>query len=42
MSEEQAAGELGMSVNAVMIAKYRVLNKLRQEAAGLIDCARVF
>jgi RNA polymerase sigma-70 factor (ECF subfamily) len=37
ISPEQAAGELGMSVNAVVIAKYRVLNRLRQEAAGLID-----
>jgi RNA polymerase sigma-70 factor (ECF subfamily) len=32
-----AAGELGISVNAVCIAKSRVLNRLRQEGAGLID-----
>jgi RNA polymerase sigma-70 factor (ECF subfamily) len=29
--------ELGMSVNAVLIAKSRVLRRLRQEAQGLID-----
>ena len=33
----QAAEELGLSVNAVLLAKSRVLNKLRQEAKGLID-----
>jgi RNA polymerase sigma-70 factor (ECF subfamily) len=32
-----AADELGMSVNAVLIAKSRVLARLRQEARGLID-----
>jgi len=31
-----AAGELGMSVNAVLIAKSRVLARLRQEARGLV------
>jgi RNA polymerase sigma-70 factor (ECF subfamily) len=31
------AAELGISVNAVFIAKSRVLARLRQEAAGLID-----
>ncbi len=33
----QAAEELGLSLNAVLIAKSRVLSKLRQEAKGLID-----
>jgi RNA polymerase sigma-70 factor (ECF subfamily) len=32
-----AAAELGLTVNAVLIAKSRVLQRLRQEAAGLID-----
>jgi RNA polymerase sigma-70 factor (ECF subfamily) len=31
------AGELGMSVNAVYIAKSRVLQRLRQEIRGLVD-----
>lgn len=34
---DQVAAELGLSVNAVVIAKSRVLSKLRQEGAGLID-----
>ena len=33
----QAAEELGMSVNAVLLAKSRVLSRLRQEARGLLD-----
>jgi RNA polymerase sigma-70 factor (ECF subfamily) len=33
----QAAQELGLSLNAVLVAKSRVLTKLRQEADGLID-----
>jgi len=33
----QAASELGISSNAVFIAKSRVLARLRQEAAGLIE-----
>jgi RNA polymerase sigma factor (sigma-70 family) len=33
----QAAEELGLSLNAVLVAKSRVLNRLRQEAKGLID-----
>jgi RNA polymerase sigma-70 factor (ECF subfamily) len=33
----EAAAELGISVNAVLLAKSRVLSKLRQEAEGLID-----
>jgi RNA polymerase sigma-70 factor (ECF subfamily) len=36
-SSEQAAQELGLSVGAVYIAKSRVLNRLRQQAEGLID-----
>jgi RNA polymerase sigma-70 factor (ECF subfamily) len=31
------AEELGLSVNAVLIAKSRVLARLRQEAQGLVD-----
>jgi RNA polymerase sigma-70 factor (ECF subfamily) len=31
------ARELGLSQNAVVLAKYRVLKRLREEAAGLID-----
>ena len=33
----EVAGELGMSVNAVRIAKCRILNRVRQESAGLLD-----
>jgi RNA polymerase sigma-70 factor (ECF subfamily) len=33
----RAAEELGLSLNAVLLAKSRVLSKLRQEAEGLID-----
>jgi RNA polymerase sigma-70 factor (ECF subfamily) len=33
----EAAARLGISVNAVLIAKSRVLRRLRQEADGLID-----
>lgn len=33
----EVARELGISVNAVRLAKSRVLRRLRQEAAGLID-----
>lgn len=33
----QVAGELGLSLNAVLLAKSRVLSKLREEAEGLID-----
>ncbi len=31
------AAQLGISVNAVLLAKSRVLNALRREARGLID-----
>jgi RNA polymerase sigma-70 factor (ECF subfamily) len=34
---EAVAAELGMSVNAVLIAKSRVLRRLRKEAQGLLD-----
>jgi len=33
----RVAEELGLSLNAVLLAKSRVLSRLRQEAAGLID-----
>jgi RNA polymerase sigma-70 factor (ECF subfamily) len=32
-----AAEELGMSVNAVLLAKSRILKRLRQESEGLLD-----
>ena len=34
---EEVAAELGMSVGAVYVAKSRVLQRIRQEAEGLID-----
>ncbi len=37
LSAAQAAEELGTTVNAVLIAKSRVLRRLRQESHGLID-----
>jgi RNA polymerase sigma-70 factor (ECF subfamily) len=37
IAAKDAALELGLSVNAVCLAKSRVLNRLRQEAAELID-----
>ena len=33
----EAAGRLGVSVNAVLLAKSRVLARLRQVGAGLVD-----
>ena len=33
----EVAAELGISVNAVLIAKSRVIKRLREKAAGLID-----
>ena len=36
-SPARAAEELGLSLNAVLLAKSRVLSRLRQEAKGLID-----
>jgi RNA polymerase sigma-70 factor (ECF subfamily) len=32
------AAELDMPIQAVYVAKSRVLNSLRREAAGLVDC----
>ena len=37
VSPDQTAAELGMTVNAVFIAKSRVLSRLREEGEGLID-----
>jgi RNA polymerase sigma-70 factor, ECF subfamily len=37
LTAAQVAAELGMSVNAVLLAKSRVLARLRKEARGLID-----
>jgi RNA polymerase sigma-70 factor (ECF subfamily) len=37
MSPDVVAKELGITVNAVFIAKSRVLARLRQEAAGLVE-----
>lgn len=34
---EEVAAELGMTRNAVFLAKYRVLRRLREEFAGLLD-----
>jgi RNA polymerase sigma-70 factor (ECF subfamily) len=34
---DAVAADLGLTVNAVFIAKSRVLSRLRQEAAGLLD-----
>lgn len=36
------AAELGISLNAVVIAKSRVLNRLRQEAEGMIEASSGF
>lgn len=33
----EVAAELGMTVNAVLVAKSKVLNRLRQEADGFLD-----
>jgi RNA polymerase sigma-70 factor (ECF subfamily) len=37
LAPARAAEELGVSLNAVLVAKSRVLSRLRQEAEGLID-----
>jgi RNA polymerase sigma-70 factor (ECF subfamily) len=37
LSASDTAAELGTTVNAVLLAKSRVLRRLREEAAGLID-----
>lgn len=34
----QVAARLGISVNAVLLAKSRILARLRQEARGLVEC----
>ena len=34
---DAVAAELGMTVNAVLIAKSRVLSRLRQEASGMVE-----
>lgn len=39
---DEVAEQLGISVNAVFIAKSRVLRRLRQEAAGLVDPSSEF
>ena len=36
-STAEVAEKLGISVNAVLIAKSRILKRLRQKAEGLID-----
>jgi RNA polymerase sigma factor (sigma-70 family) len=36
-SAADVAAELGLSVNAVLVAKSRVLRRLKSEAAGLVD-----
>jgi RNA polymerase sigma-70 factor (ECF subfamily) len=36
------AKELGISLNAVLLAKSRVLKRLRKEAAGLIESSSSF
>jgi RNA polymerase sigma-70 factor (ECF subfamily) len=37
LSAAEVAEELGLSANAVLIAKSRVLKRLREKAAGLVD-----
>jgi len=37
LAPAQVAEELGMSVNAVLLSKSRILSRLRQEAKGLIE-----
>jgi RNA polymerase sigma-70 factor (ECF subfamily) len=37
VAARETATELGLTVNAVLIAKSRVLARLRQAAAGLVD-----
>ncbi|MFY9255591.1 MAG: sigma-70 family RNA polymerase sigma factor [Fuerstiella sp.] len=38
----EVASEMGISLNAVVIAKSRVLNKLRQEANGIVESSSNF
>lgn len=42
LKPDVVAEELGISRNAVIISKCRVLNRLRQESEGLIESASVF
>lgn len=42
VSPERVAAELGISVNAVFIAKSRVLSRLRREADGMIAASSAF
>lgn len=42
LKPKAVAEELGISLNAVIIAKSRVLSKLRQEAAGLVEASSEF
>jgi RNA polymerase sigma-70 factor (ECF subfamily) len=37
LAPAQAAEELGLSLNAILVAKSRVLSTLRQETKALID-----
>lgn len=37
LKAEQVAAEIGISINAALLAKSRVLRRLREESAGLID-----
>jgi RNA polymerase sigma-70 factor (ECF subfamily) len=39
VSAAEVAAELGLSRNAVLLAKSRVLKRLRAELAGLVDCS---
>jgi RNA polymerase sigma-70 factor (ECF subfamily) len=39
---DEVAKDLGMSLNAVFIAKSRVLNRLRHESAGLVESSSGF
>jgi RNA polymerase sigma-70 factor (ECF subfamily) len=34
----RVAEELGLSLNSVLLAKSRVLKRLRQESKGFLDC----
>jgi RNA polymerase sigma-70 factor (ECF subfamily) len=36
-SAEEVAAELGLTINAVLIAKSRVLSRLRRDAEGIVD-----
>ena len=38
LSAADAGAEVGLAANAVYQSKFRVLRRLRQEMAGLLDC----